>query len=178
MQSGKPAFNLFLAVFGLWLLWSGPYSLPGLAAEGSLLILAFGLISSMFVVWLCHAMGIVDEEIVPLELTWRTLGYIPWLTVEVIKSNIDVIRRIVTAPHKVRPVVGKIRASQRTDLGRVTYANSITLTPGTLTLDASDDQLTVHALSADGIADLEQGEMDRRVRRLEGPFEDSMEEHP
>lgn len=167
MNTGKPAFYLFLAVFGLWLLWSGPYSLPGLAAEGSVLILVFGLVSSIFVVWLCHTMGIVDEEIVPLELTWRTLGYVPWLTVEVIKSNLDVIRRVALDPSGVQPAVGRVRASQETDLGRVTYANSITLTPGTLTLEAEDDVFTVHALSAQGIRDLEVGEMDRRVRRLE-----------
>lgn len=168
----RNAFNLFLAVFGLWLLWSGPYSLPGLTAEGSVLVLAFGVASSVLVVWLCKVMGIVDHETVPLELTWRTLGYIPWLTREVIKSNIDVIRRIVTSAATVEPVVITTKASQHSDLGRVTYANSVTLTPGTLTLDAQDDTLTVHALSQSGADDLLKGEMDRRVSRLEGPPED------
>lgn len=171
MRNAKSAFNLFLAVFGLWLLWSGPYSLPGVYAEGSMLILGFGIVSSFLVVWLCRTMGIVDHETVPLELTWRTLTYLPWLTLEVIKSNIDVIRQILTASPRVKPVVVQVRASQHSDLGRVTYANSITLTPGTLTLEARDDVLTVHALSREGAAEVEEGEMDRRVCRLEGPSE-------
>lgn len=168
MRNGKSAFYLFLAVFGLWMLWSGPYSLPGLATEGSFLVLGLGIVSSLLVVWLCNTMGIVDSEIVPLELTWRTLGYVPWLAKEVVLSNLDVIRHIIVAPHQVDPVVTQVQASQKTDLGRVTYANSITLTPGTLTLDARDDILTVHALSAEGVEVLQQGEMDRRVCRLEG----------
>ena len=62
----------------------------------------------------------------------------------------------------------RIRASQKTDLAKVIYANSITLTPGTITLDVRDDKFLVHALSDEAAADLDTGEMDRRVSAMEG----------
>ena len=61
-----------------------------------------------------------------------------------------------------------VRASQRTTAGVATYANSITLTPGTITVRLRGNDLTVHALTSDGALDLEGGAMDRRVNRFEG----------
>ncbi len=63
--------------------------------------------------------------------------------------------------------VVRLRPTQKTALGIAIHANSITLTPGTLTLDA-DDELAVHALTRRVADDLESGEMDRRVSRVEG----------
>jgi multicomponent Na+:H+ antiporter subunit E len=196
-----PALFLFLAVFGLWLLWSGSLSLPPVitqlwdhgeeaheetahgehdpesegAGEGHgehhvvwPLLLGLGLLSSLGVVLLCHRLGILDDELVPFHLTLPTLGYVPWLTLEVVRSNLDVIRRVLGGGERIDPVVVTIRTSLRGDIPRVTYANSITLTPGTLTLDAEEDRLTVHALSRDGAKDLARGEMERRIARLEG----------
>jgi multicomponent Na+:H+ antiporter subunit E len=62
----------------------------------------------------------------------------------------------------------KVEASQRTTVGVVTYANSITLTPGTITTGVKGNVLTVHALVRDGALDLEGGGMDARVSRFEG----------
>jgi multicomponent Na+:H+ antiporter subunit E len=167
----KAAFFLFLAVFGLWMLWSGPYSLPFGHAEGQhegswKLIFGLGLFSTLLVVALCWRMRILDEELMPLHLTLPTLRYIPWLFVEVVRSNLDVLRRILFGP--IRPIVVTVKASQKGDWARVTYANSITLTPGTLTIEAVDDMLTVHSLSHRGAAVLEKGKLDRRITRLEG----------
>lgn len=168
MKHRKSAVHLLIAVLGLWLLWSGPYSLPGLAEEGSFLVLGLGVLASIGVVLLCLRMGIVDHDIVPLDLTLPTLRYVPWLTREVVRSNIDVIRRILGLGRSIDPKVIQIKASQKTDLGKVTYANSITLTPGTLTLDLEDDVLTVHTLDGMVGQELAQGAMDRRIARLEG----------
>ena len=168
MKHRKSAVHLLIAVLGLWLLWSGPYSFPGLAEEGSALVLGLGILSALGVVLLCDRMGIVDHDIVPLDLTLPTLRYVPWLTREVIRSNIDVILRILRLGRSIDPKVVKVRASQRTDLGKVTYANSITLTPGTLTLDLEDDVLTVHSIDGTVGEELAEGTMDDRIVRLEG----------
>ncbi len=154
----KPALFLFVAVQALWLLWSGHYT-P--------LLLGFGLLSTVGVVWICHKMGILDEDLVPFRLTWPTLRYLPWLTLQVIQSNLEVIRRVLLPTLRISPRVIKVRASQTTELGRVTYANSITLTPGTLTFDAEDDVLTVHAVGERTARALQEGAMDRRIKRIE-----------
>ncbi|MEN8198303.1 MAG: Na+/H+ antiporter subunit E, partial [Pseudomonadota bacterium] len=91
-----------------------------------------------------------------------------WLGWEVVKSNIDVTKRIVSPGLPISPTVVTVKTSQATELGQVTYANSITLTPGTISLRVDRDSIDVHAVSRDAAAALEQGEMDRRVTGTEG----------
>jgi multicomponent Na+:H+ antiporter subunit E len=98
----------------------------------------------------------------------RAAGYFPWLLKEIAAANWTVIRIVLSPRLNVDPVVLTVKASQHSDLGRVVYGNSITLTPGTLTVDVDGDQLTVHALTRAGAEQLEAGEMDLRVSRLEG----------
>ncbi len=113
-------------------------------------------------------MDIVDHEGHPLHLTWRAIGYWGWLCVEIIKANIDVIKQVLSPQMSISPTMVRVRASQRSDLGQVIYANSITLTPGTISVDVANDEILVHALSESGAKDLIGGEMDRRVTRMAG----------
>jgi len=152
--------NLFVVLFGLWLVWSGHYTA---------LLIGFGVLSCMGVVFLCHRMGIVDREALPLDLTWRTLRYVPWLTVEVIKSNLDLTKRVLRRKVSISPQIIELTSSQTSDLGHVTYANSITLTPSTVTLEATQEgRFVVHALAREVAEDLQSGEMDKRVKQVEG----------
>lgn len=163
----KAGLNLFVVLFGMWLVWSGHYT-P--------LLIGFGVASCAGVVLLCQRMGIVDREGLPLDLTWRTLAYVPWLTVQVIKSNVDLARRVLSRKMHISPQIVELEASQKTDLGRVTFANSITLTPSTVTLDAtSDGRLVVHAVAREVAEELRRGEMDRRATRVEGRLEGTVE---
>ena len=151
------AFLLFLTI--CWLLLSGFYT-P--------LLLTLGGVSCLLVWWLSHRMDLVDHQDHPLHLRPVKLGsYFAWLMVEVIKSNIAVARRIIDPNLPIQPKVFKVRTSQRTELGQVIYANSITLTPGTVSIDLVDDQIEVHALAEDPAASLSTGEMDRRVSAIE-----------
>jgi multicomponent Na+:H+ antiporter subunit E len=145
-------------LFGTWLLWSGIYQ-P--------LTIGFGVGSCLFVAWLSARMGIVDEEGSPVHLVPRLVLYVPWLVLAVIKANLDVAVRILKPGLPISPRLVKIKASQQNDLGRVVYANSITLTPGTVTVDMQGDELTIHALTAEAEADLLTGDMDRRVTSLQ-----------
>lgn len=172
-----------MSLFILWLLWSGTYTvdfaaLLHLGAEAeptaehhpavNFQILILGLVSCGGVTLLCKRMGIVDDETVPVHLTWRVLKYLPFLGSRILKSNFEVIRRIVRRRPDDRPETVVVEASQHTDLGLATYANSITLTPGTVTLDVTGRTITVHALTratADGVY---RGNMDREVAKIEG----------
>ena len=153
------SLSLGATLFGLWLLLSGHY-------EPLLLIL--GLASTALVVWIAHRMDVIDHEGHPIGLTPRILLYWPWLIWEIVKANIDVMRRILDPALPISPTVVRVPASQKTELGTVIYANSITLTPGTVTIDLEGHDLIVHALSEDGAIALETGEMDRRVTAVEG----------
>lgn len=146
-------------LFAFWLLLSGLYT--------PFLVLA-GLGTSLAVAALAWRMGAADSEGYPVELTLATVTYWPWLVKEIIVSGWQVTR-IVLHPHlPVSPQLVRFKPSQRTPVGLVTHANSITLTPGTLTVEAEQDSFLVHALTRAGAAGLEGSEMDRRVSRLEG----------
>jgi multicomponent Na+:H+ antiporter subunit E len=90
-----------------------------------------------------------------------------WLIKEIIQANITVVKHIWLGKGSISPAFKKIKISQKTDMGKVIYANSITLTPGTVTIDLVGDEIIVHALLFKDIESLESGEMDRRVSLLE-----------
>jgi multicomponent Na+:H+ antiporter subunit E len=157
----KHAFNLTLFLFAIWLLLSGHYT-P--------LLLVCGVLSTLLVVWLALRAELLDREIQTVLLKPSVLWYWIWLGGQIIKANIDVARRILHPGMPISPVVFTIRAGQRTELGRVTYANSITLLPGTVTMEVEGDRFTVHALSQEAAAELQRGEMNRRVCDVERIF--------
>ena len=129
--------------------------------------MGLGFISSASAVFLARRMGIVDAEGLPLDQVPGLLRYAPWLFGAVIQANFDVARRILHPRLPITRTVIRVPAEERTAPGRVSYANSITLTPGTISLEVSDDEIEVHALSVDAAEDLQSGEMGRRVAALE-----------
>ena len=151
--------GLGAALFALWLLLSGHYT-P--------LLLGFGVGSCALVVYIAHRMDVVDHEGVPLSIAGRFLGYFPWLLKEIWVANLNVARIILTPSLPISPITVVFNASQKTDLGRVIYANSITLTPGTITTGVNGDELEIHALTWHDVDGREEDEMDRRVSWVEG----------
>ena len=127
--------------------------------------------ASCIVVWLIsERMDLVDHEDHPLYLhPIRLVLYTLWLFGEVVTANFDVARRIIDPKLPIRPTVLKLRTSQRLELGQVIYANSITLTPGTVSIDLQGQEIEVHALAQEPARSLLTGEMDRRVSRIEHP---------
>lgn len=144
-----------LAVF--WLLLSGHYT-P--------LLLGLGVASVLLVVWFQRRMDRIDREPIGLRLGVGLLLYLGWLLWSVIKANIDLARRIWDPKLPVEPRWARLDTQVTTPLEKTLYANSITLTPGTLTTDVRDDHFMIHALSQEGIDELREGEMERRIRRL------------
>ena len=130
-------------------------------------ILSLGAVSVAAVVLIAHRMDVIDHEGHPIHLIWRATGSWLWLTVEIFKSNWQLARAVLMPRTHVRPVVVNLSASQRSEIGQVIYANSITLTPGTITLDTEPGELFVHALMESGAQGLLDGEMDRRVSQVE-----------
>ncbi|MCG6965069.1 MAG: Na+/H+ antiporter subunit E [Chromatiaceae bacterium] len=72
------------------------------------------------------------------------LGYLGSLLVALLRANIDMARRVLSPSLPIRPALVQVKTSLRSDLGRLVLANSITLTPGTLSVDVDDDTLLVH----------------------------------
>lgn len=151
--------SLFALLFLTWLLLSGLYT--GL-------LLGLGVLSCLLVVAVCRRMQIVDLEGHPNHLVIGMLRYMPWLLWAIVKANIDVARRIVDPRLPVSPRVIRVAASQKTHLGQVVYANSITLTPGTVAVETGEGTIEVHALTGEAAEEVRSGDMDGRVTDLEG----------
>jgi multicomponent Na+:H+ antiporter subunit E len=152
------ALALAASLFAFWLLLSGIYT-P--------FLLAAGVGSAVAVTALARRMELVDREGHPIHLTLAALTYWPWLAKEIVKSGWQVSRIILDPRLPVSPTFVRFRPSQKSTVALATHANSITLTPGTLTVDADADEFLVHALTREGAAAVVDSEMDRRVSRFD-----------
>ncbi len=147
---------LVALLIAAWVLWSG-YLKP--------LLLGLGALSCLLTVWIVRRMGYFDDETFAFHYDWRLLGFWAWLGGEVVKSSIEVTRVVLGRRIDVEPQVVDIDGSALGPVDQV-LGNSITLTPGTLTLDVHEGRPLVHALTPNGAAALRDGEMQRRVAAL------------
>ena len=144
----------------LWLLMSGLWDKP--------LILVFGVISIALSIWIGKRIDAADGE--QMRYTLRPVAafkYILWLLLEIAKSNLAVSRIILSGKSPDRQKLFMVPVSCKSELAQVLFANSITLTPGTITVETENEQFIVHALdfgedTMDALAD-----MDARVAATE-----------
>ncbi|WP_299877719.1 Na+/H+ antiporter subunit E [uncultured Cocleimonas sp.] len=154
----------YLLIIGLtlfWLLLSGYWTNP--------LILTLGAASVALATWM--AMRIekkyaFNEKGIAILSKQHTFW--PWLFVEIVKSNISVLKCIwMPKTHPISPLIRQLKMQPQTRIARTLYANSITLTPGTVSIEVRNDEVLIYALLEDAMKDLEDGEMGERVYKLE-----------
>jgi len=150
-----------LGLFALWLVMSGIYQS---------LIIGFGLISSVLCVWIIFRLGLVDDKAILQRFRFFAgLRYLFWLTVEIGKADWAVSKVILSSVMPKQQRLIGVPARQSSDIAKVLFANSITITPGTVTVETEADHLIVHALT-DEAADLVALEdMGARICAIERP---------
>jgi multicomponent Na+:H+ antiporter subunit E len=145
-----------MALLVSWVLWSGIYK-P--------LLLWLGLFSCLLSVWLAQRMGFFRH---PMSL--RTLLRLPahwlWLLGEIVRSSVEVARVVLSPSLPISPTVVELTTTEATDVGKVILGNSITLSPGTVTIDVYQDRLLVHCLTQRSASQLQDPEVQRRIARL------------
>lgn len=151
---------LTVSLATLWLLLSGMFK-P--------LLLILGVLSIALVCFLTIKMSVLLHRGQPLYFrVSQVIPYCAWLIVEILKSNVTVVKQIFNPKLPIDPVLKAIPSEQNTEVGRVTYANSITLTPGTVAINISaNGDILVHALNKASMDELEAGNMAQRVNKLE-----------
>jgi multicomponent Na+:H+ antiporter subunit E len=152
------AVSLTLVLFAFWL---------ALAGEAPVWLYAAGAVCAILCTAVAHRMGALDAEGHPIHLLKGAVTYIPWLVWEIFKATWAVTRLVVNPWAPISPTLTTFEATQKSPLGLCIHANSITLTPGTITVAIDGDLLTVHALTVEGAQDIESGVMDARVTRFE-----------
>ncbi|WP_448567390.1 Na+/H+ antiporter subunit E [Thalassotalea ganghwensis] len=151
-----------LLLSGFWLLLSG-FLQP--------LLLSFGLISVVTVVWVIKRMDDVDQQPKEVSTGRRVFRYFLWLLSEIIRSSYHVTKLIWGPADSISPSLSKVSAAKVPYDTRVLYANSITLTPGTLAVDLEGDEITVHALQKRSIKRLQKGDMENKLKKIWGENE-------
>lgn len=144
-----------LLLFLFWLLMSGHFG-P--------LLLGLGAASVALTIFLARRMNVIDHESYPLHLSLKIPGYFLYLFKEIVKANIDVAKRILRWRNaSISPQMIDIPQSQESALGAVIYANSITMTPGTVTVKLSKESITVYALSKENVTELTTGNLSKEI---------------
>jgi multicomponent Na+:H+ antiporter subunit E len=138
MGRGLPALLIAIVLAALWFALSG---------RTEPLLLGLGAASILIVLLLLRRMEILDAEASGFRRPVSILLYWSWLGGEILKANIAVARAILKIDLDLSPTVVRVRPLQRTDYGRTVFANSITLTPGTVTVDLENGEFLVHALT-------------------------------
>jgi multicomponent Na+:H+ antiporter subunit E len=145
-------------LFAFWLVLSGIYT-P--------FLLAAGVGAALAVALLARRMEVLDREGHPIHFALAVVTYWPWLLWQILRSGWQVARVIVHPRLPISPTFVRFRPSQRSTVGLATHANSITLTPGTITVEVAEGEFLVHALTREAAAGVVDSEMDRRVSRLD-----------
>ncbi|TDC63731.1 cation transporter [Actinomadura sp. GC306] len=143
---------------GFWLMMSGHYTW---------LLLTLGALSVALVLWVVGRMRVADDESLPLRMVPRLPLYLLWLVGQIMLSALSVLRLVWSPRTAVKPAFGTVPAGDMREVAKVVYANSITLTPGTLAVSFSDSDIEVHSLQEGGVAEVRDSAMPRRVRGLE-----------
>ena len=156
--------RLCLTVAALWLMLSGLFKTQ---------LLVLGVLSVALVAYLANRMRVLEHRGQPIYFrVLHIVGYWGWLAGQILRSNIDVVRRVLSPGElSIRPALRRVEATPDTELGCVVYANSITLTPGTTAINFTpDNDILVHALHESSLTELEGGQMAAHVRGVEPHF--------
>ena len=149
----------FMGLAALWLLMSGLYKT---------LILIFGFLSILLALLILRRMDKVDGHTLGYDIgVFSTFKYLLWLLVEIAKSNWAVTKIILSGKMPEKQKMFTVPVTQQSEIAQVVFANSITLTPGTITVESEDENFIVHALDF-GDGDMEAlADMDARVTAIE-----------
>ena len=150
---------LAVALVVTWLVWSGSFKL---------LLLELGALTVILTLWLAHRMDLTRREVFSLDLLPRALGYWVWLLREIVRSNLTVARIVLSPRLPISPTMVTLRPELPGLIGQATLANSITLTPGTVTIDAHEGEFRVHSLTEQGARELRDSDMAARIARAFG----------
>lgn len=149
---------LCLVLAAAWLIWSGIYK-P--------MLIGLGALSVGLTAWLAVRMDFFEHTEGLPGLLLRLPAYWWWLLKEIVVSSIDVARIVLSPSLPISPTIITLRNESERELPQVILGNSITLSPGSITIDIDENELIVHCITKAGAESLELGELLRRIEQLE-----------
>lgn len=150
--------SMAIVLASIWLLLSGHYTV---------LVLTLGAASCGLVLVVAARMDLIDYETQPLHLLGELPRYWVWLLGQILRANFDIARRVVRRRPLIEPGMVTIPLTEKTELGQTIFANSLTLTPGTVSVTLVSGTVEVHGLTKASAQAVAGGEMQRRVVAME-----------
>lgn len=151
---------MLVGLFLLWIILNGQ-------VNGE--IICFGIVITAAVfLFCCKFLNCsLEKELGFYRLCPYIFTYLICLLWEIIKANMDAIRLALSYRREIDPVVVRFKSDLKTDMAKAVLANSITLTPGTITIALEGDEFTVHALDRDLVRGMDESVFVRRLRKIE-----------
>jgi len=151
---------MYLLFFLAWIIFNGNITLE---------IVIFGVaVSTAMFAFMCKFMDYsFKKELNVYKKSGYFFAYVVLLFCEIVKANIAIIPRILTVEEEMEPVIVKFRTSLKSDFTRMLLANSITLTPGTITVALDGDEYTIHCLDTSLAEGLENSDFEKALKKLE-----------
>ncbi len=153
---------IFLILFGTWMVFSGLFDAFHLTL-GAISCLVVTLISSSFFFEDREA-GVGQR----LQQILRIPGYLLWLLYQIALSNLHILKLALT-PGDLKgldPSLVRVKTKLKTDFGKYALANSITLTPGTITIELDEDELLIHSISEHTKSGVEDDSMEQKISKV------------
>jgi len=148
----------FILLFAFWIIMSGHFDL---------FHLSLGALCALLVSLFSHDLLFENIAAQGRHVTIaRFMLYLPWLIYQIVVANLYVAYLVLSPKMTIDPRITRFKTTLKSDLARVTLANSITLTPGTITMDIQDGQFFVHALTGKMEDSLLTGQMEERVAHV------------
>lgn len=159
---------MFLLLLLIWILFNGQLTLE---------IFLFGLVfASLIYAFICRFFGFsFKKDIMLIKLSGYIIEYLLVLFIEIVKANLVTGKHLLSERYEVEPVLVTFTTALKTETARVVLANSITLTPGTITVKLSDDEFSVHCLDKSLVVGLSDSIFVKLLMRIER-LKDNMEE--
>ena len=151
---------MLIALFLLWVIMNGQINVE---------ITCFGIVITAAIFWFCCKFMdySAKKELLFYRLLPCIFSYFLVLVWEIVKANVDAIRLALSYRYETDPVIVKFKTDLTTNLAKAVLANSITLTPGTITIDVQGDEFTVHALDRDLVQGIDESVFVKRLREIE-----------
>ena len=161
-QDAKSGLQNFLAtfilLFAFWVILSGKFDA---------FHLSLGVICTFIIAYLSHDLLFANVRVGDIRvIVQRFVTYMPWLIYQIVTANMHVAYLALSPRMPINPQIITFKTKLESDISWVTLANSITLTPGTITMDIQDGEFVVHALSKKVADDMNTGEMEDRVAHI------------
>lgn len=157
-----PFVITFVVMFAMWVIFSGKFDL---------FHLGLGVVSSLLVAYFTSDQLITNTSLGHVPALWaRFFMYFPWLLWQIVLANIHLLKLVFSKDlnEKINPQLIQFKSHLKNELALVTFANSITLTPGTITVSLSTyGDYTVHAID-DASAEPLPGDMEKQVAKIFG----------